>query len=104
MRAASGLAPGTTLRACVLALVVAFGLSAASGEEGGALRIAGVAHDPAGSVTVTLLGPGASELPAGSVSALVVAFPGLSAFTLEASDLVTPVRQLLDPDDRVLVG
>ena len=69
MGAASGLVPGTTLRAWVLALVVAFGLSAASGEEGGALRIAGVAHDPAGSVTVTLLGWGASELPAGSVSA-----------------------------------
>ena len=60
---------GSALGVVVVALAVAVSLTAASGQEAGALQIAAVAHDPAGAVTVTLMGRGASELPAGAVSA-----------------------------------
>ena len=59
------------LIAWALALAAALSLAVASGQEGGALQIAAAEHDPAGTVTVTLVGPEASELSAADVSVTI---------------------------------
>ena len=62
---------GAVLVTVGLSLVASAGHAMVSGQETGALQIAAAQHNPAGTVTITLNGPGASALTAEDLSTTI---------------------------------